>query len=338
MNRICLLLSLALSAGCDVPSSYLGDGLPGNRVSYGCSDTDECSSNAPDGLVLRSLSLGAVPYITALGGTQSFSIEFPDGESYDLPVSVEILDSMEVTNISPGQFTIRAITETAPRGVSVAVRDASSGKLLDRFQLDIKPVSDLVLSPFRIAGLFGTGSNAVLVSSNIDFKSTIISPDEVPALLKLGEPVYEVMADESLEFSADPDTSLFTIEQQAWDLGTLQVGNTPGSSALVLYTGAGDSYEFPIAVVDSIESIEFFGPVSDYAVGEEYRFCAIPMHAEEGNVKGVPIVFEATGPVEFFRSDDIYSCVTLTFTGTSSVELTATGLGVSASLVLVPML
>ena len=62
------------------------------------------------------------------------------------------------------------------------------------------------------------------------------------------------------------------------------------------------------------------------------------MHAEEGNVKGVPIVFEATGPVEFFRSDDIYSCVTLTFTGTSSVELTATGLGVSASLVLVPML
>lgn len=326
------LLLLSLSA-CDfnIPQPYEGEGLAGRRVTGGCPEDEKCSSSAPDGLRLRSLSMAELPYITALDGTQSFLVESPTGEANQVPYTVELHSNiMEIVDISPGQFTIRGNGTTSSVGAILSLRETESGTLLDRFRLPVKAIDSVLLLPLTDEGFFSFGVHAVFVGSTSNLTAQLNSPDYTKSIF--GDEIGEAISDESLQLRASEDSgSLFTLQQPVWNQGILLAGQTVGSGTVELQTGSGTLYEFPLSVVDRISSIVLFG-ISSIDLVKPAKICAF-LQSEFGRVIGVPLVFEIDGPAEFVRDDDI-DCINVTMTEAEEALLTVTGDGQSASLTL----
>lgn len=326
------LLLLSLSA-CELnfPQRYEGEGLAGWRVTGGCPEDEKCSSSAPDGLRLRSLSMAELPYITALDGTQSFLVESPTGEENQVPYTVELHSNiMEIVDISPGQFTIRGNGTTSSVGAILSLRETESGTLLDRFRLPVKAIDSVLLLPLKDEGFLSFGVQALFVGSTSNLTAQLNSPDYTKSIL--GTDIGEAVSDEGLQLRAAEDSrSLITIQQSAWNQGLLLAGQTVGSGTVELQTGSGTLYEFPLSVVDRINSIELFGEES-IDLAKPARICAL-LQSEFGRVIGVPLVFEIDGPATFVRDND-NDCINVTMNDAGEALLTVTGDGQSASLAL----
>ncbi len=320
MSKQWLLLLLFTGTGCDLqprpfPRSYEGEGLAGSRVTQGCPSEETCSTLSPDGLRLRSLSLQETPYITAMGGTQRFAVEFLEGAPFDSEYVVEVEQGeVDVSQGPNGELLFHSTATADPVDAIVSLREVPSGELLDRFVLPVKIVSGLVLLPFNPGGLFTPNAEHAFVGAELDLQLQVNSPDYIPDLF--GLPRWEAMADEGISFRVNANNSLFSVEQSSWDQGILHVGETLGRDSLYLRTGGGRFFDFPLTIVDRIDDLETL--YAGGSIGETFDLLALPSY-ENHHVVGAPLEFSVTGPAEFVRKDN--ATIEMTITGTEKVEL-----------------
>ena len=325
------LALLAGLAGCDFPDysySPWQDDL-GVRANQGCPDEEDCSDAAPEGLRARSLSLAAPPFITALGGTQTFSLEHPDGESFDLGFTATSNDpSIEVVTSSPGQFTIRG---AAVGGAAITLRDTATGEMYDRFPLYSKAIDRAFLSPFQGSGVgLSLGIPFVYAGVEVNFAATLFSPDYEDGFLgDIGEP----MADEGLQiFVVDGSEALFTIRQGSSNDRVLSVAQTVGSGSIGFRTSAGEERSIELFTFDRIGEISTSTPQT-ITVDTPFTVCSVPFAEGDGvPVLGVPFSYQIAGPAEILTEDG--RCVGVNVSGPAPVELTISGGGATTSVAL----
>lgn len=326
------LVLLATTAACFEPVSFPAEdeSLLGVRANQGCPADESCSDATPKGLRAKSLSLEAPPFVTALGGAQTFELEHPDGERFDLEFTATANDeSIEVVASSPGQFTIRG---AQVGGAAITLRDAS-GAMFDRFPLYSKAIDQAFLAPFQTPNAFlPIGSNAVFAGSEIEISGVLFSPDYETGLFgDIGEP----MADEGMELSiASGSKALFTVRQDSWNLGVLTTGQTLGTGTILLRASSGEEHSTELSIFDSIGRIELDGP-QDIAVGTAFLVCSIPFaETVEVPVLGVPLTYQITGPAQINEETEGGRCVDVTIAEVGPVEVAVQGGGASASIAL----
>jgi hypothetical protein len=320
MNKLGLILVALTAAGCDVSFDFSeGDGLAGVRLRYGCPTGETCSDGAPNGLRARSRSLDETPYITAVGGVQTFDILLPDSAPFDLAFVVDSDNpAIEVVDVAPGQLAIRGITAGE---ANVTLREASTGDVYDRFFLTSKRVADVFLRPAP-TGLFVKVPGAVFVGYQSDIDAQLNSPDTEDGLIgKIHEPV----ADESAQLLVGlGDPGLFALQARDWNTAQLTVGPNPGVGTIVVRTGFGATHTQEIVVVDRIDEIMVLEP-SSVTVGQPFSVCALVGSDDGGLVLGAPLTYQLTGPAEFLP--EIEGCIEVTVTGSAPVDLTISGPG-----------
>ena len=325
------LVLLATTAACDFEMAAWpteDEGLLGVRANQGCPADESCSDATPKGLRARSLSLEAPPFVTALGGTQTFELEHPNGESFDLAFTATVNDEpIEVVSSSPGQFTIRG---TQVGGAAVTLRDAS-GAMFDRFPLYSKAIDQAFLTPFQTPNAFiALGANAVFAGSEIEISGVFFSPDYETGLL--GD-IGEFMADEGIELSvASGSEALFTVRQDPSNQGVLTTGQTLGMGTILLRASSGYEHSTNLFIFDSIGRIDLSSPQT-IAVGTPFLVCSIPFaETDEVPVLGVPLTYQITGPAQINEETEGGRCVDVTITEIGPVEVTVEGGGASASI------
>lgn len=321
-GRAALALALlAALAGCDdfVSFPQEDEGLLGVRAQQGCPAEEDCSDATPKGLRATSLSLAAPPFITALGGTQTFALEHPNGEMFGLGFTATTNDdSIEVVATSPGQFTIRG---AEIGGAAITLRDATTGEMYDRFPLYSKAIDRAFLS---------LSSYAVFTGSEVEFSAVLYSPDHGDGPFDIDEP----MADEGLQlYVVSGSEALFTIRQGSSNDGVLSVAQTVGTGSIAFRPSAGEERSTEILVVDSIAVIDANVPQT-ITIGAPFEVCSIPFAEETFDVRvlGVPFSYQLSGAAEIRAQ--VGQCAEVTVSGSAPVELTVTGGGATTSVVL----
>jgi hypothetical protein len=289
-----------------------------------CPPGDVCSDDTPFGLIFEGPRFGDLlfdlkkPKTTAVGGTQMIHVRpndtsWPgtfdaeaDGPAFS--VSSTVPPDVELLGEEPGSQYLR-------------IFESDTRLLYDRIVLDVDTLSRVVLRPDKV---YTTGDTSVF-DEPMDI--AVMSGRTASLVVALLAPDGTRLMDDSLDFQGSPGV---TPIPETWDSFT----TTPSEvgTASVQVTAAQQSWDMPLRVVDSVETVEWTTSLfviefnETVFVGQEDTYCFRATNADS-LVLGATWSFLASENIEVVDASVPDNCIVVNgvMPGPALITVTAEG-------------
>jgi hypothetical protein len=309
--KAALLIALV---GC---TDYQGE----RATTHDCPHGETCSPLTPDGLSFIGDAIHDgqifVPqdnHPTAVGGTQDFSIDLPDGHPLDLPYTAEVGGTAVALVGQHGTtVTVRGI---ASGYAELKIRDAG-GLLMDETQVQAVPVDSISIAP---ASWESYGN-----------ENFVVAPDHGTLALQIGA------VDTAMQATFfDGQRAVLDSHFVTWD--EVEVPSTPGALTVSVTAGDHAPIELPVTVVSGADAVAALDP-NPASIGPRgaATLCFEATNASRP-VMGLTWQFTVDG-VATDGSPIPVNCVGFTTTkssGTVSVTATAGGAAATVTIPVMP--